>query len=138
MKRFLVALLSLTAASCATNPDVAMKIEKSPSEFKILIGEFDGSLALIHGSPKNAEIQATDGSFTCIGKSTTGEFSTDFRKNKVRHLFNFTCDDGSTGQVILIITMWGNGQAQGVGTGVLSNGSKIKVVVGDMSGTLSW
>lgn len=115
-----------------------MKIEKSPSEFKILMGEFNGSLALLNGSPKNAEINATDGVFSCLGKSTTGEFSTDFTKNKVRHLFNFTCDDGTTGQVVLVVTLWSNGRTQGVGTGVLSNGSKIKVVVGDMSGTLDW
>ena len=120
------------------NPDVAMKLEKSPSDFRILMGEFDGSLALIGGSPKNATIHATDGEFSCEGKSNTGKFKTDMRKNVVTHLFNLTCDNGSTGQVILKITMWGNGSAQGAGVGSMSDGSKLKIVVGDMSGTLGW
>ncbi len=87
---------------------------------------------------KNATIHATNGKFKCIGKSTTGKFSTDFIKNKVKHLFNFTCNDGATGQMILIITRWGIGQVKGVGIGELSNGSKIKIIVGDMSGALNW
>ena len=35
---------------------MAMKLEKSSYDFEILMGTFDGSLALIHGNPKNAEI----------------------------------------------------------------------------------
>lgn len=123
---------------CATNPDVAMKIEQTPEDFRILMGEFDGSLALIHGSPKHARIHVTDGSFSCDGVSNSGKFRTDMRTNHVTHLFHFTCDDGSTGQLLLKITMRGDGEAYGAGVGNLNNGAQIKVVVGDMTGMLSW
>ena len=136
--KFIILILSVVLTGCAMNPDVAMKLERSPSDFKILMGEFDGSLALIHGSPKNATIRATDGEITCDGKSNTGKFKTDMRKNVVTHLFNLSCNNGATGQMILKITMWGNGSAQGAGVGQMSDGSKLKIVVGDMSGTLSW
>ena len=138
MRNIGLVVVALAISACATNPDVTVKVEASPQDYKILMGEFDGSLALIHGSPKNARIEVTDGSFSCVGISTTGTFRTDMRKNYVTHLFNFTCDDGSAGQVLLKVTMKGNGEANGVGVGSLSNGSKIKVVVGEMTGTLAW
>lgn len=137
MKIIIFALAALLSA-CAMNPDVAMKLETSPTDFKLLMGEFDGSLALIHGSPKNATIYASDGEFGCEGKSNTGKFKTDMRKNVVTHLFNLTCDNGATGQMILKITMRGNGSDYGAGVGNMSDGSKLKVVVGEMSGTLGW
>ena len=131
-------LITVISAGCATNPDLAMKLEKSPQEFRVMMGEFDGSLALIHGSPTNATIHATDGEVSCTGKSNSGKFKTDMRKNIVTHLFHMDCSTGATGQLILKITMRGNGNAYGAGVGNMSDGSKLKVVVGDMSGTLGW
>ncbi len=128
----------MLCSACAVNPDVAMKLEKSPQDYKLLMGEFNGSLALVHGSPKNATIQATDGTLQCSGTSTTGDFKTDMRKNIVTHLFNMKCTNGTSGQLILKITLRGDGNASGAGVGNMSDGSKLKVVVGDMSGQLSW
>jgi len=138
MKNIFIACLTILVTACATNPDVAMKLEKSPNDFKIMMGEFDGSLALIHGSPKNATIHATDGEFSCMGKSNNGKFKTDMRKNVVTHLFKIVCDNGAEGQMILKITVRADGNAHGAGVGIMSDGSKLKVVVGDMSGTLDW
>lgn len=134
----ILAFAGAVLSGCAVNPDVAMKVEWSPSDFRLLMGEFNGSLALIHGSPKNASIHATDGEFSCEGKSNSGKFKTDMRKNVVTHLFKISCDNGATGQMILKITMRGDGNAYGAGAGMLSDGSKVKIVVGDMSGTLAW
>ena len=53
----------------------AMKIEKSKDNFQVLIGTFDGSLALVHGSVKEATISMTDGSLTCNGISSSGTFN---------------------------------------------------------------
>jgi len=120
------------------NPDVAMKIEKSSSKFDVLIGEFDGSLALIHGNPKNAKIHVSDGELNCDGTSTTGRFSTDMRTNKVTHLFKFICDDGRTGKLPITVKVRSDSNAHGIGVGRMSDGSKIKVLIGDMSATIGW
>lgn len=138
MKIIFITCLLLTVSACAVNHDVAMKLEKTPNDFKIMIGEFDGSLALIHGDPKNAEIHATDGEFSCMGKSNSGKFKTDLRKNIVTHLFKITCDNGATGQMILKITMQGDFYVYGVGIGNMSDDSKLKIIVGDISGVLAW
>jgi hypothetical protein len=115
-----------------------MKLEKSPQTFRVMLGEFEGSLALIHGSTKNAKITATDGEVSCSGESNSGDFRTDMRKNVVTHLFDMKCSTGETGKLILRITLRSSGNASGAGVGNMSDGSKLKVIVGDLSGTLGW
>jgi|TARA_R110002074_G_scaffold151162_3_gene304686 hypothetical protein len=139
----LLAVLGLFGLTgCSADYDAAMKIEKSKNDFQVLMGTFDGSLALVHGSVKNATISMTDGSLTCDGTSNSGTFSTDMAKNKVKHLFSISCDDGRTGQLVLSITGRPSGiaglNASGAGIGKLNDGSKIKVVIGDASATLGW
>jgi hypothetical protein len=65
----LLLIASLLLAGCTTSPGLAMKIETPPSQSRVLLGQFTGSVALIQGSPKDAEIQASDGVLTCTGKS---------------------------------------------------------------------
>ncbi len=141
MKRILSIGVLALASACATAPDVAMKIENSRDKFDILLGSFDGSLALVHGNPKNATISATNGELTCDGVSTTGQFSTDMSKNKVKHNFSLKCSDGRTGRAVLTITARPDGYglaARGAGIGSLNDGSRVKIVVGEASGTLGW
>ena len=128
-------------AACSAGYDIAMKVEKSQNDFEILMGTFDGSMALIHGDPKNGTITATNGELTCNGVSNTGTFSTDMSKNKVKHLFKMTCSDGRTGNLMASITARPTGSGLeifGAASGKLNDGSKIKVVFGDASGTLGW
>jgi hypothetical protein len=127
---------------CSAGYDIGMKLEKSPDDFEILMGSFDGSMSIMHGNPKNATITATNGDITCDGASDTGKYSTDMGKNKVKHMFRITCDDGRTGNLMASITGRPSGLAGlnifGSGIGKLSDGTKIKIVFGDASGTLGW
>ena len=139
MEKITLLVCALILSACGmVPPDVAMKIEKSSSDFEILIGEFDGSLALIHGDPTNAKIHVTNGELNCDGTSTVGKFTTDMRTNKVSHLFHIICNDGRTGQLPLTIKMKSDLNAHGIGVGKMSDGSKVKVLVGDMAATISW
>jgi len=137
----LVGLVGLVLTACSAGYDIGMKLEKSPNDFEILMGSFDGSMAILHGSTKNATLTATNGDITCDGTSNTGAFKTDGSKNKVKHLFKITCDDGRTGQVMASITARAQGfgvSVSGVGVGKLNDGSKIKLIFGDAAGTLGW
>ena len=128
-------------AGCGGGYDAAINIKRGDNT-DTLMGTFDGSLALIHGSTKSAEINVTDGSISCNGVSNNGEFSTNMAKNRVRHNFLITCDDGRTGSAVVTVNarpegMFG-GRANGVGVGTLSDGSKVRVVIGEMVGNLAW
>ena len=133
----LIFILLGSLFGCTTSPSLAMRIEDSTAQTKILIGQFIGSVALLQGSPKTAEITATDGALSCTGKSNTGQFSTDMRMNRITHLFNLSCTNGVTGQLVLNINA-SSYTINGIGAGTLSDGSKIKVIVGDLAGTLNW
>jgi hypothetical protein len=138
MKRIVLPTVLLTLTSCGmVNPDVAMRIENSTTGYEFLIGEFDGSLALIHGDPTNAKIHVTDGELSCNGVSSTGKFSTNMVTNRVSHFFNFSCNDGRTGQVPLKVSMKSDLNAHGIGIGTMNDGSKIKVVVGNSGNGLA-
>ena len=129
--------VSTLGAGCSTTPSLAMKVETPSMQPKVLLGQFVGSIALLQGNPKNAEVHASDGSLICTGQSNTGQFSTDMRMNRITHTFLVTCSNGTTGQMILNITASAS-NINGIGVGTLSDGSKIKVIVGDLSGTLTW
>ena len=127
-------------AGCSAGYDATMQIKNNQTE-ELLIGTFDGSIALIHGSPKEGSISVTDGRLSCEGISTTGEFSTDMSKNRVRHTFRISCNDGRSGVVVASITARPEGygaRVNGTGIGSLSDGSKVRVVFGEMTGALSW
>ena len=127
-------------AGCSAGYDAAMQIKNNQTE-ELLMGTFDGSIALIHGSTKEASISVTDGRLSCEGISMTGKFSTDMSKNKVRHTFKVSCNDGRTGVVVASITARPDGygaRVNGTGIGSLSDGSKVRVVFGEMTGALSW
>ena len=51
---------------------------------------------------------------------------------------NLTCNDGRTGTVSVNLSGTSRENMSGVGVGKLSDGSKIRMVVGDAVGTLSW
>ena len=71
-----------------------MKIEHDASPPRVLLGEFHGSVALIYGNPKVAQLHVSDGSLTCDGQSENGQFSTDMAENKIKHTFALTCSNG--------------------------------------------
>lgn len=137
-KMAILAMSTFSLGGCATTPMLAMKVEPPSAPPKVLLGQFKGSVALVHGDPKSAEIEATDGSLTCNGKSENGQFSTDMRKNRITHNFALTCSNGLTGKLLLDITA-SPSSIDGVGVGTLSDGSRIKVIVGDhLKGELTW
>lgn len=144
MNNFRLAIVSLLClAGCSAGYDMGMKVEKSAEDFEVLMGSFDGSVALIHGNPRNATFSATNGTLTCDGASSTGSFATDMVKNKIKHQFQVECSDGRNGFVTASITARPNGgfggaNITGAGVGKLNDGSKLKVVFGDASGTLGW
>lgn len=135
--------IALTAGcSTSTSHDVAMNIKKN-GKSEVLIGSFDGSMAPSQGSSKTGTINVSNGKLNCLGTSTTGERSIGLTHSKVRHLFDMQCDDGRSGQLMANI----NGRSamnatgldlSGIGIGKLSDGSDMRVVFGDMSGTLAW
>ena len=111
-------------AGCAT-PDLGMKLEKDGKE-TILLGSVVDAM-----NAKKANFSATDGSLTCDGLSTSGNTKTLLTKYKMTMVFKVACSNGTTGTVAFQGTHDGVDNYIGAGTGSLSDGTKVKVVVGD-------
>ena len=141
MKNYLfVALLSLLLLGCQyPSNTIGLQIEKSKSDFSTLIGSVD---ALNNKYPTvldTLKFNATDGEITCSGSSSNGLV----KGNTASHNFPITCSDGRNGTLRLEMTLK-QGQSiflldsTGIGVGTLSDGSKVKVLVGELNGTIGW
>ena len=127
--------------ACSAGYDAAMKIDNPKTSPIVMIGSFEGSVALINGDPKNAKISVSNGNIECIGVSNSGKFSTNFSKNVIKHQFEVSCNDGRYGNAVATITARPEGYGvgiNGVGVGTLNDGSEIRLVFGEMSGSLGW
>ena len=132
-KLFVLGLLSIGLLSGCATPDVGMKIEKSPTNFDILLGSMENA-----SSPKRSSIVASNGELTCEGKATTGKTTVELSRNGIQATYAVTCSDGRTGNIIFKGSDYGVAGFKGAGIGKLNDGSKIRVVVGDAAGTISW
>lgn len=119
-------------ASCS-DPDAAMKIEKSPTDFTILMGSIQNAT-----SKTDATIFATDGELTCEGKALSNDYDIGWVKNKTKTNFDLKCSNGAEGKLMFQGTDTGMDDLSGAGVGSLSDGSKVKLIVGDMSATIGW
>ena len=83
------------------------------------------------------DYEVSDGETTCSGKTPTVKLQlTSTMKNKANTTMSVSCDDGRAGN--LAANMSFNGSWSGVGVGKLNDGTKVRVVVGDMIGNLDW
>ena len=133
MKLSYIFPLSLLVLSACAEPDVAMKLEKSPTDFKILMGSMSNG-----ASASNASIFATDGELTCEAKAMDGKRTIGWTKDKIKTTYDVSCSNGAEGKVIFQGTIRGYDDFYGAGIGNLSDGTKVKIVVGDAAGTIGW
>ena len=122
-------------AGCTENPAITMQM-KDKNETILL-----GQLTMEDVNYINTvyfDLDVTDGNISCSGKSPVTNLSlTSGGKNKVQTLIPFSCNDGRSGKVSTNLTFAG-ATWRGIGVGTLTDGTKIRVVVGDMTGDLTW
>ena len=118
-------------AGCAETPTITMKfIDQNET---IMIGQMNlnDNWSTIH-----FDYEVTDGEVTCLGKTTPAR-STLLNVN-FSTVMSVDCDNGSSGKVSANLRLSEDGLWDGVGVGRLNDGTKIRIVVGQMSGDLTW
>ena len=71
----------------------------------------------------------------CSGQTLNCEYKLSGFKDKYLHKFPISCTDGSKGNLELGLTV---PPPSGIGIGRMSDGSKIKVIIGDLAGIIGW
>ncbi|MFZ9133580.1 MAG: hypothetical protein ACO21B_10250, partial [Gemmobacter sp.] len=75
---------------------------------------------------------------SCVGEDADARTTLGFSVNRTSANIKITCNDGRTGLVQLQTTTNGIDFSQGVGVGSLSDGSRVRVIVGEIGGMLDW
>jgi len=137
MRKALVAgILGLSLlGGCTEDPAITMQMKDKAET--ILIGQLTMK-DVNYINTVYFELDVSDGEINCTGKSPTISLSlTSGMKNKGQTLIPFECSDGRSGNVSTNLTFAG-GSWRGLGIGKLTDGTKVRVVVGDMIGNLDW
>lgn len=137
----LLFLISLTLSGCVQTYNASMKLEQSPDDFKVLIGAIEPKGKTWAWTDINLKV--TDGEISCSGSSTTEDwgFSGSMTKSKFRHTVPLECSDGEKGKLVLNLNWDGlnkGNQVTGQGIGKLTDGTKVKVILGNTTATLNW
>ena len=79
------------------------------------------------------KLSVTDGLISCLGSDENTKIGP-----LLRPTINLICDDGRTGDITVNLKRTFEGPLTGVGVGRLSDGSKVRLVVGELAGSLDW
>mgnify|MGYP005989384895 CR=1 FL=1 len=129
MERLFSAVCVFTLLIGCNSTQAGMKLEGPKKEPTTLIGSF---------ALKERTISVTDGDITCSGKADDMGF--EWVAPPVLTYKKLSCSDGRTGSMSLNMNWAGTvfGPSNGIGIGKLSDGTKVKVIIGNLAASLSW
>lgn len=125
-------------AGCST-PSAGLKIEAPKGSTKddvILLGTLE--LPNSGFGEWGGVLNVTDGEVICTGEDKSSKVDMGWSIGRIQHSINLECSDGRTGVVNVNLSGTTRENMSGIGVGKLNDGSKIRMVVGDAVGTLSW
>ena len=134
-----ITAVATSAVGCTTTfhnmegPPAAMRIEDNPP--KVLLGNYEYSKVSVEGGLIFAatKLKVSNGSFDCVGFA-------DYNENTQKTIkLPFECTDGRTGNIIITFskTAWRADQ-RAIGVGSLNDGTKLKLLLGNMDGAFAW
>ena len=138
-KALVAGIVSIGLLAGCSAPSAGLKIVSSKNSGKddaILLGTLELPNA---GFGKWAgNLQVTDGEISCEGSGEGSKVDTGWAVVRSRHSIDLVCSDGRTGSVQVSLSGSSSESMSGVGVGKLNDGSKLRLVVGDAVGSLSW
>lgn len=133
--RFFLFVAAALLSACGPSFDVGMKIDRISAPSSTLIGSITKHPDNTGLTLRGIVFEASDGIISCRGETLNGEWHLSGLRDKYRYRFPISCSDGSKGDMDLRLSL---GPVNGIGVGKMTDGSKLKVLVGDLSGTIGW
>jgi hypothetical protein len=129
MKRVFSSVCMITLLVGCISTQAGMKLESPKKEPTTLVGSF---------ALKERTISVTDGDITCSG--TADDMGFEWVQPPTLTFSNLSCSDGRTGAMTLNMNWAGTvfGPSNGIGIGKLSDGTKVKVIIGNLTASLNW
>jgi hypothetical protein len=136
IKNVLLGCLAVVLAGCDA-PKPMMTVKFKDKSQTILIGELIEHKENFMKNTVSFDYTVSDGNLTCVGKSPITTLNvTGNLVISTQTPMEMTCDDGRTGNLSAKLTL--NVGYTGLAVGTLSDGTKVRVVFGDMQGSLDW
>lgn len=138
-KAFVVGIVGLGLLAGCSVPSAGLKIQPSKNSNKedsILLGTLELPNAGLQKWAGNLNV--TDGELSCEGSDEASKVDMGWAVGRLRHDIKLTCSDGRSGSVQVSLSGTTRENMSGVGVGKLNDGSKLRLVVGDAVGSLSW
>ena len=114
-------------------PQAALKINDKTS--KVLLGEFKYlSVKVVNNTfDTTAQLHVSDGSYECTGIAN-------YEENTSKSIqLPITCTDGRTGNIILNFSKsLMRADQRGIGVGTLNDGTKVRLILGNLTGSIAW
>jgi hypothetical protein len=139
IKITLLVILSAAITGCTFNiknlegPPAALRIEGATT--KVLLGDYKYLLVTVKENSviAEAELNVSDGTLSCMGKVNYNE------KTEKSISMPLKCTDGRTGSLIVTFSRatWRADQGA-LGVGNLNDGAKLRLILGNMTGTINW
>lgn len=125
-----------TLSACTEDPGITMQFKDRAET--LMVGQLN-MREVNYINKVYFDYEVTDGETTCSGKTPTVKLQlTSALNNKVNTTMSVDCNDGRNGNLAANMTFRASGTWSGVGVGKLNDGTKVRVVVGDMMGNLDW
>ena len=124
-------------AGCS-DPSATMQIvDKSGlEETTTLVGVME--TGMVGPGKPGFKFDLSNGELTCITDRHSANWQRGWNRNRIRQIVDFQCDDGRSGKIQIALSGTSNEDWSGVGQGKLNDGSKVRLLVGDMSGAINW
>ena len=124
-------------AGCS-DPSATMQIinKSGPDKTTTLAGAMQMGVAG-PGTP-SFQFDLSNGELTCVTDELAANWQRGWNRNRLRQIVDFQCDDGRSGKVQIALSGTSHEDWSGVGQGKLDDGSKVRLLVGDMSGAINW
>ena len=137
-KAFVVGLLGFGVLAGCSDPSATMQIvnKSGPEETTTLVGVME--IGMVGPGKPGFKFDLSNGELTCISDRQPANWQRGWSRNRVRQIVDFQCDDGRSGKIQMALSGTSNEDWSGVGQGKLDDGSKVRLLVGDMSGAINW
>lgn len=128
------AIVGVGLLSGCINVATQMNIIDKQGQTEFLMGE----ITSVNGGYNKINFAAESFSMSCEGTSLDGQVSLALSGDTYSHQFPISCSDGSNGAVRLRFKLGQRGSMTGSGIGQMSDGSDVRISIGETSGGIVW
>ena len=137
-KGLVLGIVGLGLLIGCSDPSATMQIvnQSRPDKTTTLVGVMETGMVRL-GKP-GFQFDLSNGELNCVTDQLVANWQRGWMRNRLRQTVDFQCNDGRSGKIQMVLSGTSKEDWSGTGQGKLNDGSKVRLLVGDMSGAINW